>query len=100
MWAVLVPEALACEAAREGVTALVLDAESIPFVDVTAVRMLAELAEELAAHGVTLAIARDILQVRDVVRAEAHDPDRFHVYPTVRAAVDDLGPIGPGDGQA
>jgi high affinity sulfate transporter 1 len=54
-------------ARREGTTRVVLDAETIPFVDVTAVKMLAELTEELEADGVALVIAKDIGQVRDLL---------------------------------
>src|SRR5262249_20159350 len=49
--------ALRRAAAAAGVHGLVLDAESIAFVDVTAVRMLEELAVDLRAGGVQLALA-------------------------------------------
>ena len=54
--------------AAEGARAVVLDAASVPAIDVTAVTMLVELAEELARDGVELVLARDIAAVRDLVR--------------------------------
>ena len=77
----------AADAARPGTTAVVLDAESVPFVDVTAVRMLVDLAESLDASGVRFALAHDVGQVRDVLD---HEPGTtsIPVYRTVEAAVD------------
>ena len=67
-----------------------IDAGAIPFVDVTAVRMLVEAGEQLAATGVELAVAHDIGQVRDVLRADEQADASVKVYPTVAAAVDAL----------
>jgi high affinity sulfate transporter 1 len=75
-------------AAVDGITAVVLDAETIPFVDVTSARMLAALEEQLREQGVRLLIARDVGQVRDVLRSATDDPALTHVYPSVRAAVE------------
>ncbi|MDW8805295.1 SulP family inorganic anion transporter [Streptomyces scabiei] len=75
-------------AGREGARAVVIDAETVPFVDVSAVRMLDELAEELEARGVRLLLARDVGQVRDVLRTAEARTELRHVHPTVRAAVD------------
>ncbi|MGW4170993.1 STAS domain-containing protein [Streptomyces chartreusis] len=76
-------------AGREGTTAVVIDApETVPFVDVSAVRMLDELAEELEARKVRLLLARDVGQVRDVLRTAEAKAELRHVRPTVRAAVD------------
>ena len=44
--------------------AIVLDAETMPFVDVSAARMLEELAEDLRRDGVALVLARDVGQVQ------------------------------------
>ena len=68
--------------------AVVLDAETMPFVDVSAARMLTALAEDLERTGVLLVLARDVGQVRDVLsRADdGHPPVR--TFPTVQAAVD------------
>ncbi|MER6409340.1 SulP family inorganic anion transporter [Streptomyces viridosporus] len=75
-------------AAREGVTAVVIDTETVPFVDVSAVHMLDNLAEELEALGGQLLLARDVGQVRDVLRTSEGGTELRRVYPTVRAAVD------------
>lgn len=75
-------------AGREGATAVVIDAETVPFIDVGAVRMLDELAEELEARGARLLLARDVGQVRDVLRTAEARTELRHVHPTVRAAVD------------
>ncbi|MEV4228364.1 SulP family inorganic anion transporter [Streptomyces bobili] len=74
--------------ARKEVTAVVIDAETVPFVDVSAVRMLDDLAEELEALGVRLLLARDTGLVRDVLRTAEARAELRRVYPTVRAAVD------------
>jgi SulP family sulfate permease len=78
-------------ASSDQIHAVVLDAETIPFVDITAARMLAELADELHHQGVRLLVARDVGQVRDVMRHVADEPALTHVYPTVRAAVEAAG---------
>jgi sulfate permease, SulP family len=75
-----------------GVQGLVLDAESVPFVDVTAARMLYELTQSLDAAGVRFAIAEDIGQVRDVLDREGDVATLGHFYPTVQAAVDAVRP--------
>ena len=61
---------------------MVLDAETMPFVDVTAARMLADWRGPRR-RGVRLLVARDIGQVRDVLAATSDQ----RVYPTVEAAV-------------
>ena len=66
---------------------VVLDAEATPFVDVSAVRMLGELHDDLSRAGVNLLITRDVGQVRDVMRRAGADPSLEHVYPTVEDAV-------------
>jgi SulP family sulfate permease len=65
----------------------VLDAETVPAIDVTAAHMLAELADSLEREGVRLLISRQIGQVRDVVRHVATDKAPDGVYPTVQAAI-------------
>jgi SulP family sulfate permease len=74
-------------AAAEGVHAVVLDAETVPFVDVTAARMLDELTADLRRRWVRLVIARDVGQVRDVL-ASSGDDAAPEYFPSVRAAVD------------
>ena len=73
------------QAERPDVRAVVLDTETIPFIDVSASRMLAGLAEELAGNDVALVLARDVGQVRDVLdrTAEGH----LAVFRSVREAV-------------
>jgi sulfate permease, SulP family len=68
--------------------AIVLDAETIPFIDVSAARMLADLAADLDRDGVDLVIARDVGQVRDVLRRTGEDRAPVPTFPTVQAAVD------------
>jgi sulfate permease, SulP family len=74
-------------AAQPDTRVVVLDAETVPAIDVTAVRMLAELGESLERAGVRLLVAREIGQVRDVVRRMATDDLPVGIYPTLRAAV-------------
>jgi sulfate permease, SulP family len=60
----------------------------VPAVDVTAAEMLARLREELDRRGVRFVIARDIGQVRDVLRrAEGDELADGTVFPTVGEAV-------------
>jgi anti-anti-sigma factor len=75
------------EARTPGVRAVVLDAETVPFIDVTASKMLTELHEDLEGTGVELIVARDIGQVADVLRAEAGHRFPIRVFPTVADAV-------------
>lgn len=79
------------QAAREpGVGAVVLDAETVPTIDVTAAHMLAEVVEDLERDGVHLLLARDVSGVRDVLRraAEPAEPAPLtRVFPTVAEAV-------------
>ncbi len=73
-------------AARPGVHGVVLDAEAMPFVDVTALRMLDELAEQLRHDGQHLVIAHAHGQVGDLL---AHSPDDtdLRVFSTIDEAV-------------
>ena len=66
----------------KGARAVVIDAETIAFVDVTAADMLRQVSDELAERGVKLLVAHDIGQVRDVLRDEDG-----RLYPTVEDAV-------------
>jgi sulfate permease, SulP family len=74
-------------AEADDITAIILDAETIPFIDVTAARMLATLSEDLRRRDVRLLLARDIGQVRDVISSAIDDPALANFYPSVRAAV-------------
>ena len=84
-------------AIRERITdvtrAVVIDAEVIPSIDVTAVAMLIDLRDELAARDVRLLIARDIGQVRDLLETAGATPLAEHLY----ASVDDAVAAATGD---
>ncbi len=73
-------------AANERAKAVIIDAETVPFVDVTSVKMLSELADELATSGVRLGLAKDIGQVRDLLPA-ADDRSSVEIYDTIDEAV-------------
>jgi MFS superfamily sulfate permease-like transporter len=77
-------------AAGSGATLVVLDAQTVPFIDVTATTMLRQLAGRLHREGITLAVARDIGQVRDVLD-RTHSTDRVLAFPTIDAAVASAG---------
>jgi sulfate permease, SulP family len=83
-----VRDAIRGHAAEPGTRAVVLDAETVPFVDVSAARMLGLLAADLQRQGVQLLFARDIGQVRDVLAREEGEPPLLRTYPTVPDAVD------------
>ena len=85
-----VRERLLAAAAGDGVRAVILDAETIPFVDVTAANMLDALAAELRRRGVRLVIARDVGLVRDMLDKVAEDSALHDVFPSVQAAVDSV----------
>ena len=74
----------------QGVHAVILDAETAPFVDVTAARMLVAAHDELHTHGVRLVLARTVGQVRDVLGCITREDDLTASYPTIDAAVDAL----------
>nr|WP_262401569.1 SulP family inorganic anion transporter [Actinomadura sp. CNU-125] len=78
---------------RDEVHAVVLDAGTVPFVDVTAAEMLAGLNRELAREDAMLIVAHDIGQVRDVLAEESGDG---RVYRTVDEAVTAAGAAGAG----
>jgi sulfate permease, SulP family len=101
-----VRQSVRAHAAMEGTRVVVLDAETAPTIDVTAVHMLAELAQSLEREGVRLLVTRQIGQVRDVVGRVATDTAPKGVYPTVQAAVqaaqqppDTTRPDPPGTGR-
>ena len=73
-------------AARPGIHGVVLDAEAMPFVDVTALRMLDELADELQRDGQHLVIAHALGQVGDLL-AHSHDDTDLRVFSTIDEAV-------------
>jgi sulfate permease, SulP family len=64
-----------------GKRAVVLDAETVPYVDVTAAEMLQALVADMSAEGVTMVVAGDVGRVRDVLRRAGEDEaaDRLHL---------------------
>jgi len=75
------------------VRAVILDAETIPFVDVSAARMLVSAHAELQTRGVRLVVARAVGQVRDVIGCITDENDLTSSFPTIAAAVDAVGGI-------
>ena len=65
---------------------MVLDAQTVPAIDVTAVRVLDGLAADLRRRDVRFAITRDVGQVRDLL-AEIGPQASAGTYPTGREAV-------------
>jgi sulfate permease, SulP family len=83
-------DAIRAHAAERSTRAVVLDAETLPYVDVTAARMLTLLSSDLQQQGVRLVVARDVGQVRDVLRRGVGDRPLPAAYPTVQDAVQAL----------
>ncbi len=83
-------------AAADGARAIVLDCETIPFVDVTAGRMLNEVTADLQRQGVRLVLASDIGQVRDmlVLTGEANGTPAY--FASVQEAVTAVRPSPSG----
>ena len=74
-------------------TAVVLDLEAVPGIDMTAIEMLHLVRAELEADSIGLYVTRDIAQVRDVL---AHtEPGLVGEFPTVQAAVEEIGGHDP-----
>lgn len=67
---------------------VVLDAETSPFVDVTAAQMLGQLRNVLARRGIELRVAHDIGQFRDTLRLSGSDATPVNLYATVQDALD------------
>ena len=83
--------------ARDGTRAIVLDAETVPVIDVTALAMLVQLTDDLEREGIQLVLARDVGAVRDLVGLGERT---LASYQTVQEAVEDLqkgGLHGSGD---
>ncbi len=73
---------------RAEVRAVVLDAQTAPFIDVTATDMLTQVARDLGREHVTFAVAHPIGQTRDVLRRAAGEGGTtIDVYATVDEAV-------------
>jgi sulfate permease, SulP family len=85
----VVRASIRAKAADPNVTAVVLDAQTIPAIDVTAAKMLVELDHDLQRQGKHLVLARQVGQVGDVLAKERGE-NAIKIYPSVRAAVDAL----------
>ena len=71
----------------DGTRAIVLDGETMPSLDLSATRMLVELSDDLQRRGVRLLMARDVGQVREVLRAVEGDEALRRFYRTIDDAV-------------
>jgi sulfate permease, SulP family len=94
-----VRDAIRAHVGEEKAHAVVLDAQTVPFVDVTAAEMLDELRKDLSSQGITLLLARDVGQVRDVLRHARQDDDigERRVFATVEDAVQAVPALRSGD---
>jgi sulfate permease, SulP family len=82
-----VHDAITDAAGADGTRAVVLDCQTTPSVDVTAARMLNQLAADLAKRGVRLVLAGEIGQVRDMIAAVASHGQAPEYHRTVDEAV-------------
>lgn len=73
-----------------GTRAIVVDAETVPAIDVTAVTMLVGLGHDLRRDGIELVLARDAGAIRDLVALREGEDGPLRKYPTVQTAVDEL----------
>jgi high affinity sulfate transporter 1 len=96
----VVADRIRAEVASRHARAVVLDAETVPSIDISAIRVLDGLADDLERGGVRFAIARDVGQVRDVMSEVARAETVQRLFPTVRAAVAELSAGDEGDGGA
>jgi anti-anti-sigma regulatory factor len=65
----------------------VLDAETVPTIDLTATSMLVELAADLKRNGTELILAGDVGTVRELIQL-GQEGDPIRTFPTVRAAIE------------
>ncbi len=82
-----VHDAITSAAAADGTRAIVLDCETMPSIDVTAARMLNQLAADLAKRGTPLVLAGAIGQVRDMLTAVSGADGTPECHRTVAEAV-------------
>lgn len=80
---------------RPDTRAVVLDVETVPYIDVTGVYMLRSLYEELRRRQIRLAVARDVGQVEDMMRATGLAGLLADSYVSIDQAVDT---VSAGDG--
>lgn len=84
-----VRERILAAVTQPGIRAIVLDAETIPAIDVTAGEMLTGLGDELAGRDVRLIVAHDVGRVRDAL---SRLDSRLEVTPTVARAIATIEP--------
>jgi SulP family sulfate permease len=86
------------DAAGDGIGVVVLDCETMPSIDVTAARMLSQLAADFRRRGVQLVLAGEIGQVRDMLAVVSGPYGSPEYHRTVQDAVDSArtGPAVPG----
>ena len=83
-------------AVSDETVAVVVDAQTAPYIDVTATEMLAQVARDLDRVDVRLGVAHPIGQTRDVLRRAAEENDTaITVFPTIDEAVAGLTDPGP-----
>src|SRR3546814_8004462 len=68
-------------------TMVVLDAETSPFIDVSAAQMLVQLRDSLARRKASFRVARDTGQFRDALSGADRGALTVDVYPTVSKAL-------------
>jgi sulfate permease, SulP family len=83
-------------ATADATSAVVLDCETMPFVDVTAARMLTQLTADLNRQQVHLVLAGEIGQVRDMIAAVSNHRQAPEYHRTVTEAIH-AAQAGPGD---
>ncbi|MGK2955723.1 MAG: SulP family inorganic anion transporter [Solirubrobacterales bacterium] len=71
---------------QSGIHAVVIDAETVPFIDVTAMHALNDLSDEFAEEGKSLVMARNLGAVRDELKRESPNQG-WRTFPDVGAAV-------------
>ncbi|MCB0870233.1 MAG: SulP family inorganic anion transporter [Solirubrobacterales bacterium] len=77
---------------REDTAAVVLDVETVPYVDYTGAFMLESLAESLKSRGIRMAIARDIGQVDDTLRTAGLEDLLEITFVSIDKAVEGITP--------
>jgi sulfate permease, SulP family len=96
----IVADRIRAEVAQRDAHAVVIDAETVPSIDISAVRALDGLADDLERRGVRFAIARDVGQVRDLMAETARPATVSRLFPTVREAVAAVSDGGTDDRRA
>lgn len=72
---------------NDSTSAVVLDLETVPFIDLTGALMLQALSSELGRKGIRMAIARDVGQVEDLIRSTGMEDLLDNAFVSIRQAV-------------